>query len=174
MNDPNHPEWGSWAGRYGAQESSPGKPYFWANRTDAWRGSTNRDNTLGRWAVDLQNDFRARLDWCVKPFAQANHPPMVRVRGGTRRDARQGETVTLDVSESSDPDGQRIGFEWFVYREAGNCNREVLLENANSNFASFTAPLVSEPVEIHLIAAVRDQGEPPLTRYARIIVTIKP
>ena len=77
MNDPLEPTWGSWAGRYGANENFPGQSYFWANQTDAWRGTTNRDNTLARWASALQYDFRARLDWCVKPFNEANHPPRV-------------------------------------------------------------------------------------------------
>jgi hypothetical protein len=174
MNDPGHPEWGSWAGRYGRQENSSGKPYFWANLTDTWHGSTNRDNALARWAVDLQNDFRARMDWCVKSFAQANHPPIVRVRGRTRRDARPGEVITLDAGDSTDPDGQRLHFEWFAYPEAGNCHEEVRLENTESAVARFTAPVVSDPVEIHFIVAIRDDGEPSLTRYARIIVTVKP
>src|SRR5262249_22929485 len=42
MNDPEHPQWGSWAGRHGPQEMFPGKPYFWANQQDAWHGVTNR------------------------------------------------------------------------------------------------------------------------------------
>src|SRR5262249_42313130 len=104
MNDPEHPLWGSWAGRYGPREGFPGKPYFWANQTDAWNGATNRDNTLARWAPDLQSEFRARMNWCVKPFAQANHPPRVRVAGAARRSVTPGETVLLDATESSDPD----------------------------------------------------------------------
>lgn len=44
-------------------------------------GSTSRENTLKRWAADLQNDFRARLDWCVRDFANANHPPQPRIKG---------------------------------------------------------------------------------------------
>ena len=62
MNDPEHPTWGSWAGRYGSREGFSGKHYFWANQTDAWDGATNRDNTLARWAPDLQNEFRARMN----------------------------------------------------------------------------------------------------------------
>ncbi|MGV3723987.1 MAG: DUF1593 domain-containing protein, partial [Actinomycetota bacterium] len=77
MNAPEHPEWGSWGGRYGRNETTPGKPYYWSNQTDTWNGSTNRDNTLQRWAAALQNDFRARLDWCVQDRAHANHPPTV-------------------------------------------------------------------------------------------------
>jgi hypothetical protein len=78
MNDPDQPAWGSWAGRYGPREDFPGKPYFWANQADTWRGTTNRDNTLARWAVALQNDFHARMDWCATgDFRKANHRPVV-------------------------------------------------------------------------------------------------
>src|SRR5262245_43747720 len=100
MNDPNEPTWGSWAGRYGPMEEFPGKPYYWANVADTWQGSTHRDNTLRRWAVDLQNDFRARLDWCVKPYREANHPPVAVVNGDASRkilpvEAAVGSIVSL-------------------------------------------------------------------------------
>ena len=36
---------------------------------------------LARWAADLQNDFRARLDWCVQPPEQANHRPLAVLNG---------------------------------------------------------------------------------------------
>ena len=62
MNDPSQPGWGSWAGRYGLNPEYGGKPYYWANQADAWQEETHRDNTLKRWAADLQNDFRARLE----------------------------------------------------------------------------------------------------------------
>lgn len=173
MNDPEHPQWGSWAGRYGPREDASGKPYYWANQTDTWRSTTNRDNTLGRWAADLQNDFRARLDWCVKSYSEANHPPLARVRGGSRREVRSGEMLTLDASESIDPDGNNLHFEWFVYPEAGTCKEAVKLEGADSPTVRLTAPAVSAPCELHVIVAVRDTGDPPLARYARTIVTIK-
>src|SRR5205814_3713606 len=50
MNDPQEPSWGSWAGRYGLQEGAKGRAYYWANLTDDWQGSRQRDNTLKRWA----------------------------------------------------------------------------------------------------------------------------
>ena len=100
MNDPNEPTWGSWAGRYGSNPEYPGKPCFWANQLDAWRGTTNRDNTLARWAADLQNDFRVRMDWCVKPRAGANHRPIAVLNGRRgleipRVDARPGSVGCL-------------------------------------------------------------------------------
>src|SRR5262245_61329081 len=85
MNDPYQPTWGSWGGRYGPQKPD-GKLYYWANQQDAWEGTTHRDNALKRWAAHLQNDFRARLDWCVKDVKDANHAPEPRVRGDLRRE----------------------------------------------------------------------------------------
>jgi len=113
-------------------------------------GTTNRDATLARWAADLQNDFRARMDWCVKPFAQANHPPLVRIRTGTRRTVKSGETIVLDASESTDPDGQPLSFEWFIYREAGTCQEQARLENPASSVTRLTAPSVSASGDIHI------------------------
>ena len=112
LGDPEEPGWGSWAGRYGLREDSAGKNYYWANLVEAWQGTTNRDNTLKRWAVHLQNDFRARLDWCVKPVAAANHPPQVVVNGVAgsqclRLQAKTGADLKLDARGSRDPDGDR-------------------------------------------------------------------
>jgi hypothetical protein len=111
MNDPNEPGWGSWAGRYGLNTNFQGKPYYWANQLDAWNGSSHRDNTLARWAAAIQNDFKARLDWCVTDYAQANHPPNPRVKGTLNRTAKTGEKVWLDATDSSDPDNNPLRFE---------------------------------------------------------------
>ncbi len=27
------------------------------------------------WRVAIWNDFKARMDWCVQPYAKANHHP---------------------------------------------------------------------------------------------------
>jgi hypothetical protein len=73
MNDPDQPQWGSWAGRYGPNENFPGKPYYWANQVDAWNGVTNRDNTLARWAAHLcarQSSARAARAWPLGPLCQ--------------------------------------------------------------------------------------------------------
>ena len=175
MNDPEQPGWGSWAGRYGLNTNYAGRPCYWANQFDAWNGVTNRDNTLRRWAVHLQNDFKARLDWCVNDFANANHPPVARVRGALRRTVKPGETVTLDASGSTDPDGHPIRFEWVYYPEAGTYRGEpVMIANAASARASFTAPGAGSEQSVHVILMVTDEGLPPLTRYQRVGVTMKP
>jgi CubicO group peptidase (beta-lactamase class C family) len=175
MNDPNEPLWGSWAGRYGPSESFSGKPYYWANQTDAWNGAANRDNTLARWAADLQNDFRARLDWCVKSPNKANHAPHAVVNGSDGRAilhlaARPSQTVSLDSGLSHDPDGDKLAFEWFVYREAGTYGGEATLTNASSSLAVLHVPNDAADKTIHVVLTVRDSGTPPLAAYRRVVV----
>ncbi len=179
MNDPQEPTWGSWAGRYGPNEEHPGKPYFWANQKDAWRGTTSRDNTLARWAADLQNDFRARLDWCVKPRGGANHRPHAVLNGRNgwevlRLEAKPGSVVELDAHGSSDSDGDTITHEWFVYGEAGTHRGEVTLDAADGPTTRFIAPEVQRAETIHILLRLRDDGDPPLCAYRRAVVTIRP
>ncbi|MBX3442596.1 MAG: DUF1593 domain-containing protein [Planctomyces sp.] len=174
MNDPQEPGWGSWAGRYGPREDFPGKPYFWANQQDDWNGSVHRDNTLARWAAHLQNDFKARLDWCVQPREAANHHPVVQVEGDRRRTVRSGDALTIDASASSDPDGDELSFRWEFYPEAGTYDGSLTSEGTEASRLAFIAPQVAEPADIHLVLSVTDAGEPPLTRYARVIVRVEP
>lgn len=175
MNEPLQPTWGSWAGRYGLIETFKPRPYYWANQPDTWQGSTHRDNSLGRWAAHLQNDFRARLDWCVTDFAGANHPPLARVQGELRRSVKSGDTVILDASDSTDPDRHNLKFEWIHYPEPGNYRGPVpMIEQATSPHASFIAPKVEDARTLHIILMVTDEGSPALTRYQRLIVTTEP
>ena len=178
MNDPEQPGWGSWAGRYGLRAGHQGRPYHWANQADAFQGSTHRDNTLRRWAADLQNDFRARLEWCVRPPAEANHPPVPVVQhdrgsGILHVAAAAGSELVLDAEGSADPDGDALDYEWFVYAEAGTYRGEAALSAAGRR-AVLHVPRDAAGHSIHVVLALRDHGEPPLARYRRLVVRVGP
>lgn len=176
MNDPLQPSWGSWAGRFGVrgQRQPSNENYYWAGERDTWRGSTNRDNTLKRWAADLQNDFLARMDWCVRPFAEANHPPHVVLNDDFSHrpliiDVPAGTSAHLSCMGSSDPDGDDVTYEWFIYSEPGTYRGNLELD-AGGQEVDFVVPRNAQGATIHLVVAVQDRGEPPLTRYRRAVL----
>jgi hypothetical protein len=178
MNDPMQPTWGSWAGRYGLNEAEALRPYYWANQRDAWEGTTHRDNTLKRWAVHLQNDFRARLDWCVAPAGKANHPPVPHCQGdGSGKimpvEAPVGRLLALTAEGTSDPDGDGLSYRWYVYAEAGTYPGEPDIADPTSARARLAVPADVAGRTIHVILEATDCGTPPLTRYRRLVVTGK-
>jgi hypothetical protein len=178
LSDPEQPTWGGWGGRHGPKEGSKGRPYYWANQKDTLGGVTSRDNTLSRWAADLQNDFRARLEWCVKPPGGANHSPAAVVNGSKGRGvlhltAAPGSEVKLDAAGSTDPDGDALSYEWFVYPEPGTYRGVVRVEGASTSRATVRVPDDAAGKVIHVVLRVRDGGKPALAAYRRIVLTGK-
>ncbi len=173
INAPDHPGWGGWGGRLGPRNPTSGLPYFWANQFDGWQGTTNRDNTLLRWAEDLQHDFQARLDACVPPRPTANHPPIARIDGPAELVLAPGQTHVFRAAASRDPDADALSYEWFFYPEAGTWQGP-LQGRAEGPVFHFTAPPAKRPETIHLVLRVADSGTPRLARYQRRIVTVDP
>jgi hypothetical protein len=176
MNQPMEPTWGSWAGSYGLNEKESPRPYYWANQKDSWEGTTHRDNTLKRWAVHLQNDFRTRLNWCVALAGKANHPPVPHCQGDDTGkilfvEARVGRPWTLSAAGTTDPDGDRFRVRWYLYPEAGTYGGKASISEDTSMKAMLHVPDDAAGKTLHVILEVTDEGEPPLTRYRRIVVT---
>ncbi len=70
--------------------------------------------------------------WAENPLG-GNQPPIV--NAGSDQSVTQGVTVNLDGTQSSDPDGDALSFQW-VQRDGA----PVQLSNPNSATPSFTAP----------------------------------
>lgn len=193
LGSSEHPDWGSWGGRYEFYTPRTRKWFqepetrpFWSDAEDEVLGVdgnwyTTNKATIWRWRQAYQNDFAARMDWTVKPFAEANHPPVAKLNHPSQLSTKSGERVSLSAQGSSDPDGNALSYEWFYYGEPGSLavsngrtGAPLKIEDANQVNAWFVAPKVSKPETLHVILAVTDQGVPPLTRYQRVIVTIYP
>ena len=155
---------------------------------------TSDQATIWRWREAYQNDFAARMDWTIQDFAHANHAPVVVVNGkqGTEPievEIKSGEMVTLDATGTADPDHNKLTYNWFLYPEAGLSGvngADVTIAGKGSTIVKLTAnspcraawikgmvPCRGDGVA-HIILAVTDDGAPQLTRYRRIIVTVKP
>lgn len=181
-----HPNYGSWGGRYEYYTPKTELYFFepetrplWTNAMDELFSEidqqyhTSNHATIWRWREAFQNDFAARMDWCFKPFEEANHPPVPLLAHEQIIQVAEGEKVILKAEGSSDPDGDELSYNWSYYREAGNSVYWLEIENENSSEASFTAPTIGFPQEVHFVLAVTDNGHPSLTRYKRVIVKIE-
>ena len=192
LSDPEHPDWGGWGGRYEFYTPRMRKWFpepetrpFWSDAEDEVLGvdgnwHTSNQATIWRWRSAFQNDFAARMDWTIKTYAEANHPPVARLAHSERLTAKPGERVTLSAEGSTDPDGNRLLYIWSYYPEAGTLSvatgrsgEPVTIENANARDASFVVPKnFLKAGTMHIILAVTDDGAPALTRYRRVIVTV--
>lgn len=185
LGSPEHPNWGSWGGRYEFYQPptriffhEPEEREIWTD-TDDWvevDGTIYIDNTatIWRWREHYQNDFAARMDWCIADYENANHPPVAELSHSNEITTKPGETITLDASASNDPDSDRLSYQWIHYREAGTHPAWVNVNEPNQAKTSVTLPKVTVPVSLHFVVAVTDDGEPKLTRYQRVIVSVKP
>jgi len=190
------PGWGGWGGRFVRVRdntwldpvSEPGYQYpdgRWYTGS-AW-GRTRLKKEIAndaaltaylkpqwRWIDAFQNDFAARADWCVKSYAQANHPPVVKLAHALDLNVRPGQKVSLSTKGSADPDGDELTFRWWRYREADTYQGAIDIANAGKQDASFTVGGDGEKGKtIHVICEVTDNGTPPLTRYQRVVIEIE-
>lgn len=149
--------------------------YGRANRPDEKSHTGNRV-TLWRWRDDVQNDFAARMDWCLATYENANHPPIPNLAHPERFTVDSGEAFQLDAGGTVDPDGDNMSFTWMQYPEAGSSPIKVDFKNFPENVyqVSRIAPEVDKTETLHFILKVTDKGTPPLTRYKRVVVTVEP
>ena len=139
------PEWGGWGGRFVKVRentwldpvSEPGYQYpegRWFT-SSAW-GRTRLKKEIPndaeliaylepqwRWIDALQNDFAARADWCVKPYAEANHPPVVELAHALDLKVRPGEKVSLSAKGTTDPDGNALSLPVVAVSGRGQLSR---------------------------------------------------
>jgi hypothetical protein len=197
LSHPEHPDWGGWGGRYELYTPKlekwhlqPETRPLWTDAKDEVLGIDGRwhtDNhaTIWRWRPAYQNDFASRMDWTIKPYAEANHPPVPKLGHPTALTAKRGERVSLSAAGTSDPDGDSVSYEWFYYNEAGTfplssarSGQPLEIEDFDQAKAWFTVPVsrVMAPGTgaMHIILAVTDHGTPRLTRYQRVVVNVAP
>jgi hypothetical protein len=127
LDQPDHPEWGSWGGRYTLCDLSlAGRHYHDSvDRVIGMDGKKYCSNhaTIWRWRDEYQNDFAARMQWTLDgEFKTANHAP-VAILNGTEGpsplvlEVEAGEELTLDTGGTYDPDGDALTFKWFQYKD---------------------------------------------------------
>lgn len=179
------PAYGGWGGRYVLYRAHGETRPIWTNNATSrdtvtlpdGRTDTSDPATIWRWRQHFQNDFAARMDWCVAPtFADANHNPIVVLNDDSSRriltlSAASGATLDLSAKGTSDPDHDSLSIKWWIYPEAGTLAGATL-----SSPDSLTTTVQLPPARtgtLHVILQVTDSGTPALTAYRRAIITAK-
>ena len=183
LNSPENPDFGGWGGRYELQ-TPPTKPWFyypesrpfWSNTQDeVWSPYTNAFHTshhatIWRWREAYQNDFAARMDWCVRAYGEANHPPYSTHDQIQTIQANAGSQIQLEAEGWHDPDRDSLSYEWFYYKEAGGSDQRLQIKDSQTTKATVLIPDISGSQDFHIMLAVTDNGSPRLTRYQRFII----
>jgi hypothetical protein len=200
LYDIDHPSWGGWSGRFTAtrqknvwsrhasvrrDEEGYGDFFVYTEARDRWTDPSdgtvyeNDFAPVWRWRQAMLNNCRARFDWCVKPYDEANHHPVAAVDDDAtdaivRRQLEAGTTLAVDSSKSTDPDGDGLHRRWYFYPEAGTYSgRLPELDGADSEQCSFKAPEDAAGKQLHLILEVTDDSDiVPLTDYRRVVVDV--
>jgi hypothetical protein len=203
---PECPDYGSWGGRYARTDISAeglNSSHF-SDAVDHVRVENrtyvSNHATIWRWRDAFQNDFAARIQWSMQSdFAKANHHPVVIVNGAkdltpVRIDAEAGSTVILDAAGTYDPDGGKLNFKWWHYREPTATQwwvdaevTQLLINPVDPESRKVEVMLpppeksaidlaTGKPVEkgqlLHLILEVTDNGTPSLTSYRRVLIQV--
>jgi hypothetical protein len=197
LNEPERPDYGGWGGRYELYMPRPQKWHLYPETRPIWtdaadevlgvdgRWHDTNHATLWRWREAYQNDFAARMDWTVKAYKDANHPPVPKLGHAARLTAKPGQRVDLSAEGTTDPDGDAVSYEWFYYNEAGTfplssarSGQPLEIRNFDQPRAWFTVPtarvMAPGTGAMHIVLAVTDHGTPRLTRYQRVIVNVVP
>ncbi|WP_421869745.1 nucleoside hydrolase-like domain-containing protein [Marinoscillum sp.] len=203
LNDPEHPDWGGWGGRYELYKpdfndkdgSSIVKPApetrpIWTNAVDQYipyvhnaygrtikqadQSQKNDKATIYRWRDEFQNDFAARLDWTIQDYEDCNHAPIPILSHSEILQVQSGDWVHLDALNTTDPDGDSFSFLWFHYPEASTYKKRINLGAENIHKVGFRAPETKQKEIIHIILKVTDRGTPNLTAYKRVVLEVNP
>ena len=180
LNDMQHPNYGSWGGRYELQIPMKKPPFtkkekypIWTDTEDTYVNEngtavTNGVCSIYRWRKDFQYDFEARLKWTeTSSYKDANHHPVISLSCEKEITLKKGSEILLSAEKTYDPDGDALNYEWFEYKEAGS-NKQYLEAIAEGPKVRIVAP--DSVGSNHLILRVTDNGTPSLCSYARIII----
>lgn len=174
MNDPEHPEWGSWGGRFRQLQN-----HQFNDAADTLDGVSDARVAVWRWRAAYQSDFQARMDWSVtSSLKSANHAPHAVLNGDRSQEfvhltLTDGKSVSLHAQGSRDPDGDELQYRWIVYPEAGTYRGTSYLA-VKGQSATLTAPAATSGGALHVLLEVRDTGTPALFSYRRAVIQVMP
>jgi hypothetical protein len=160
LNDPEDPTQCSWSGTYKGDAHN------------LWQASDSCRRYFDRFYPAAFNNFAARMDWAKD--GTGNRNPVIVLDGDDgigvlTKTPRQGITVTLDASQTYDPDGDNLTFKWWIQADAGTYPGSITISHSSSAIATVDVPSDSAGKSFHVICEVVDDGVHNLSGYRRII-----
>ena len=182
------PAAGGWGGRYALFQAAGETRPIWTDNAatrdrvevEPGRFETSNQATIWRWREHYQNDFAARMSWCVADdVGKANHNPRPvlngdRSTGVVMITAKAGSSVKLSADGTDAGDaGQHVTVTWWIYREAGTLEGATLAAARGLTTEAFL-PAAQQPGTVHVILQAEDDGAPHLFAYRRIVIEVSP
>jgi hypothetical protein len=136
--------------------------------------STRPPSPQPNFTPAAQNDFAARMKWAGTPtYARANHEPKVTLRSSARVFARPGEAIPLDAT-TSDPDGNTVTVRWWRWKDVDTYPGEISIPEPTALSTHLRIPNDATPGQtIQVVVEATDNGTPALTRYQRVVVSVR-
>lgn len=199
LSDITQPSWGGWSGRFSSEkiknvwsrsedikvdEETYGEFSLYTEVSDYWvdpETDSVYNNVFApvyRWRRAFFNDFACRMDWCVADFEDANHNPTAAIDGDVEekihyRKVRAGETLRLDASDSTDPDGDGLIYHWWIYSEPGSYHKAIEIQYIDKPKVSLKIPDDASGAEIHLILELKDENKiASMSDYRRVVISV--
>ena len=97
----------------------------------------------------------------------------MRIAGDRERTVKAGDPVALDAAGTTDPDGDGMDFSWGVYPTTPELSHQVVIEGRDTRAARLVVAPELAGRTIPILLSVTDRGRPRLTRYGRVLITVR-
>ena len=170
LNNPEIPTQTGWGGYFEWGVGPDNNGYSYVNNSSGAYSICRKYED--HFYIATFNNFAARMDWAKEGVGNRNPVVIINDHKGIEiltEKPIQGTKITLDASNSYDPDGDKLVFKWWILCEAGTYAQPVNISNSNTRIATVYVPSNSAGKNFHVICEVKDDGTHNLSSYRRII-----